>query len=223
MKSLLLFTLITTTALSHPLSTTAITTTTPSTAISDFSIPVSISIPAQATQAAANAAKTKANPASSKIHSTEALAHQIGAFIAHQDADGSSLNPQACPPSHRSKQCCTSVNGMTQDVENELSDVVPLLTDMQVSSILGVQCTAMTAEEPNTDCLDSVMCCHADPKQGGGTQSLLQSSCLPYNEAIADQDNAIAESETQAAASGTPVAVASSSSSSVASARATRV
>ncbi|KAL4788526.1 hypothetical protein BJX76DRAFT_315894 [Aspergillus varians] len=56
----------------------------------------------------------------------------------------------------------------------------------------------MKETEPNANCGDSVMCCSGSSEKTSGTQSLLKSECLPYNEALQAKKEAKEESTTLA-------------------------
>ncbi|KAL5338086.1 hypothetical protein BJX70DRAFT_216678 [Aspergillus crustosus] len=133
------------------------------------------------------------------------LTHQIATLLA-EDAL-SSYDESTCPPSHRSKQCCTSINGLADDLTGQLGDVVPWVSGVSVSSLVGLQCTKMADDAPNVDCFASVMCCAAGGGSTGskgvtnekpGTQSLFKSGCIPFDKAIADKKEAIEKSKVQA-------------------------
>ncbi|KAL4864196.1 hypothetical protein BDV12DRAFT_16327 [Aspergillus spectabilis] len=133
------------------------------------------------------------------------LTHQIATLLA-EDALAS-YDETTCPLSHRSKQCCTSINGLADDLTGQLGNVVPWVSGISVTSLVGLQCTKMADSAPNVDCLDSVMCCAANggktsgkgtPDEKVGTQSLFKSGCIPFDKAIADKKEAIEKSKMQA-------------------------
>lgn len=57
---------------------------------------------------------------------------------------GNKKNHQTCPPVHPSKQCCTSVSSLADQLTgaNGLGDVLPWAQGIQVSSLIGLQCTS---------------------------------------------------------------------------------
>ncbi|KAL4886255.1 hypothetical protein BJY04DRAFT_213786 [Aspergillus karnatakaensis] len=134
------------------------------------------------------------------------LTHQIATILAENAAE--SYDESTCPLSHKSKQCCTSVNGLADDLMGQVGGILPWASGISVSSLVGFQCKAMAATAPNVDCLDSVMCCSAnggvksstkaDVAEKPGSQSLFKSGCIPYDKAIADKKEAIEKSKVQA-------------------------
>lgn len=44
-----------------------------------------------------------------------------------------------CPPAHE-KQCCASLHQPTEDLTGALGQVVPILSGLDVSSLIGVGC-----------------------------------------------------------------------------------
>ncbi|KAL4935999.1 hypothetical protein BDV06DRAFT_228289 [Aspergillus oleicola] len=142
------------------------------------------------------------SPSSPKA--SAALDHEIATLIASDASASASFDPTTCPPSHESKQCCTSVTELADDVigENGLGDVLPWLEGVQISSLVGFQCMSMGAKEGNENCLDSVMCCsksegNPNPSESG-EQSLFKSGCVPYDKAIAGKTEEIEESHGEA-------------------------
>ncbi|KAL4903413.1 hypothetical protein BDW74DRAFT_179830 [Aspergillus multicolor] len=168
---------------------------------------------------------TLPNPTLKPEHATasQSIIHAIATLLA-TDASAS-LDPTTCPPSHPSKQCCTSVSGLADYVigEKALGGVLPWVKGVKVSSLVGVQCKPMSENQANIDCLDTVMCCAGG---AGGKQanadSLLKSECVPFDEAIEDKKKAIGKSKAEASylaaaasssvAGATPTAAAAASS-----------
>ncbi|PKY03869.1 hypothetical protein P168DRAFT_345118 [Aspergillus campestris IBT 28561] len=90
-----------------------------------------------------------------------------------------------CPPSHRSKQCCTSINGITESIFGEIGKVIPILKDVKVSSSAAFDCKGMNDNDSHDQCLTDVMCCdgvsnNLDPKT-------YKMHCKPYDKAIKDK------------------------------------
>ncbi|KAL4929655.1 uncharacterized protein BDV17DRAFT_290366 [Aspergillus undulatus] len=141
-------------------------------------------------------------PSPSSPKASAALTHKIATLIA-SDASAS-LDPSTCPPSHASKQCCTSIGGVADDIvgENGLGGLVPYLSGVEFSSLVGLQCMSMREKEDNGNCLDSVQCCSLNGETGAeikpGTQSISKSACIPYDEAIEAKKEAIEMSQAQA-------------------------
>ncbi|KAL4815343.1 hypothetical protein BDW67DRAFT_67816 [Aspergillus spinulosporus] len=71
---------------------------------------------------------------------SQSLVHSIATLIASSAI--SSLDPTTCPPTHSSRQCCTSVDSLADDVvgENAIGGLIPWFQDVKVSSIMGFQC-----------------------------------------------------------------------------------
>ncbi|KAL4994171.1 hypothetical protein BDV10DRAFT_189308 [Aspergillus recurvatus] len=139
------------------------------------------------------------NPSQATV--SQSLVHSIATLIA--SSASASLDPTTCPPTHRSRQCCTSVESLTDEAfgEDAIGSVLPWLQDVQVSSLVGFQCRAMGEDEQNIDCLSSVMCCSGSGNVDGqkpGTQSLFKSECIPYDKAIQDKKEAIEKSKAEA-------------------------
>ncbi|KAL4758966.1 uncharacterized protein BDW70DRAFT_151998 [Aspergillus foveolatus] len=114
---------------------------------------------------------------------SQSLVHSIATLIASSAA--SSLDPTTCPPTHNSRQCCTSVDSLADDVvgENAIGGLIPWFRDVKVSSIVGFQYGM-----------------RADVGFGNspGTQSLFKSGCIPYDKAIQDKKEAIEKSKAEA-------------------------
>ncbi|KAL4771787.1 hypothetical protein BDW60DRAFT_207852 [Aspergillus nidulans var. acristatus] len=132
---------------------------------------------------------------------SQSLVHSIATLIASSAA--SSLDPTTCPPTHNSRQCCTSVDSLADEVvgENAIGGLIPWFQDVKISSVVGFQCRAMGEDEQNIDCLSSVMCCSLSGNVDGqkpGTQSLFKSGCIPYDKAIQDKKEAIEKSKVEA-------------------------
>ncbi|KAL4742096.1 hypothetical protein BDV11DRAFT_167565 [Aspergillus similis] len=129
---------------------------------------------------------------------SQSLVHSIATLAS---SAASSLAP-TCPPTRSSRQCCTSVDSLADEVvgENAVGGLIPWLQAVQISSTMGVQCKVMGEDEQNIDCLSSVMCCTVSgnvdvPKPG--TQSLFKSGCIAYDKAIRDKE-AIEKSKAEA-------------------------
>ncbi|KAL3445861.1 hypothetical protein BJX65DRAFT_309563 [Aspergillus insuetus] len=154
------------------------------------------------------------------------LTHTLATLIAH-DASAS-YDLTTCPMTHASRQCCTSITKLADDTTSQLGDIVPWVSGVKVSSLIGLQCKAMAPETPNGDCYESVMCCSDSgvSAEGGGaggntngtpegSQALFKSGCIPFDEAIEDKKKAIEKSKSEvsflAEMSPTPRATASGS------------
>ncbi|KAB8234733.1 hypothetical protein BDV23DRAFT_181315 [Aspergillus alliaceus] len=101
-----------------------------------------------------------------------------------------SANNNTCPPSHRSKQCCESVNSIADDITKPLGGLLPLLEGTTISSILGFDCLEMSDTDPNTDCRHDVMCCNGQPGKNAKGGDLFK-ECEPFDKALADKQNAL--------------------------------
>lgn len=71
---------------------------------------------------------------------SQSLVHSIATLIASSAA--SSLDPTTCPPAHNSRQCCTSVDSLADDVvgEDAIGGLIPWFQGVKISSIVGFQC-----------------------------------------------------------------------------------
>ncbi|KAL2863313.1 uncharacterized protein BJX67DRAFT_262756 [Aspergillus lucknowensis] len=133
------------------------------------------------------------------------LTHELATLLAHDASE--SYDPTTCPISHASRQCCTSITKLADDLSGQLGELVPWVGGVRVSSLVGLQCKSMAEETPNVDCTDTVMCCSSGVAGSGGktqakagTQSLFMSGCIPYDKAIEDKKKAIEKSKMQASA-----------------------
>ncbi|KAL4789584.1 hypothetical protein BDV19DRAFT_394899 [Aspergillus venezuelensis] len=167
-------------------------------------IPSSINIPNPSLTLSPNSAKASA-----------ALNHEIASLIASPSSTPKT-QPRSCPASHASKQCCTSVTGLADEVigENGLGDVIPWLEDVQVSSLVGLECMSMGAQG-NENCLESVMCCSKSEANPGATdpgkQSLFKSGCVAFDKAVADAGEGQTQTEGALASSSAASASANAS------------
>ncbi|KAL3462572.1 hypothetical protein BJX64DRAFT_139021 [Aspergillus heterothallicus] len=149
---------------------------------------------------------TPTTPHEDSVASTKAssLTHTLATLIAH-DASAS-YNLTTCPLSHSSRQCCTSITALADDTTSALGTIVPYLTGVKVSSLVGLQCKVMPPETPNADCYENVMCCSdkgASAQSGpvgktpDGSQALFKSGCIPFDEAIEEKKKAIEKSKAE--------------------------
>ncbi|RAL01922.1 uncharacterized protein BO80DRAFT_424298 [Aspergillus ibericus CBS 121593] len=173
---------------------------------------------------------------SSTLTTPEALESAISKIIVQETLADYSNN--TCPPSHRSKQCCESIDNIADQVTGGLGELVPWIEGIEVSSVLGLDCYAMADSTPNSQCLHQVMCCDGKPSDTDQptTQSsqAVTSSCESWDIAMKNKQQAIDESMAReaammdaassfsaaAVAAATPVGVASGSGSTAASASA---
>ncbi|CEN60283.1 hypothetical protein ASPCAL02724 [Aspergillus calidoustus] len=174
-------------------------------------------------------------PTGDSVASTKAssLTHTLATLIAH-DASAS-YDLTTCPMTHASRQCCTSITKLADDTTSQLGDIVPWVSGVKVSSLIGLQCKGMARETPNDDCYESVMCCSGNGVSakgagaGGntngtpdGSPALFKSGCIPFDEAIEDKKKAIEKSKSEvsflAEMSPTPRPTASASASPTATA-----
>ena len=51
-----------------------------------------------------------------------------------------SADNDTCPSSRRSKQCCTSINGISDSIFGKIGKVIPILKDVKVSSTAAFNC-----------------------------------------------------------------------------------
>ncbi|KAL4964404.1 uncharacterized protein BDV14DRAFT_77210 [Aspergillus stella-maris] len=173
-------------------------------------IPSSINLPNPSPSLSPNSPKASA-----------ALNHEIASLIASPSSSASitkqNPQPQSCPAAHASKQCCTSVTGLADEVigENGLGDVIPWLEGVQVSSLVGFECMSM-GSQGNENCLESVMCCSGSEANPGATepgkQSLFKSGCVAFDKAVADAGEEGQTEAPLASSSAAPSASASASS-----------
>ncbi|PLB42336.1 uncharacterized protein BDW47DRAFT_98297 [Aspergillus candidus] len=95
------------------------------------------------------------------------------------------LEYDTCPPSHRSKQCCTSINSISDSLFGKIGKLIPILKDVKISSTAAFDCKGMNDNDPHDQCLMDVMCC------GGVSNNLDQNSykiqCKPYDKAMKDK------------------------------------
>ncbi|RHZ54686.1 uncharacterized protein CDV56_106626 [Aspergillus thermomutatus] len=107
--------------------------------------------------------------------------------------------PNACPPK-KSKQCCATLSEFQDGLLQPLGVVVPLLSGIQMNSILGLSCKGMADTAPETDCADAVMCCDssavlstelADSVLSQGTENIMQTSCEDFEIAKKHEREAI--------------------------------
>ncbi|PLN80132.1 hypothetical protein BDW42DRAFT_117176 [Aspergillus taichungensis] len=68
-----------------------------------------------------------------------------------------------CPPSRRSKQCCTSVNGISDSIFGKIGKVIPILKDVKITSTAAFNCKGMKDDDPHDECLSDIMCCDGSP------------------------------------------------------------
>ncbi|KAK1144362.1 hypothetical protein N8T08_005515 [Aspergillus melleus] len=123
-------------------------------------------------------------PANSKSSYTDSD-KILGSLITQSAKESSNLN--TCPPSHPSKQCCMSVTALASDVTSEIGEVVPLLSDVKVSSLISLECRPMDADGDNATCLNDVMCCTGT----GGSKSSLMKTCKSWDEALESKKKAL--------------------------------
>lgn len=62
----------------------------------------------------------------------------LGSLITESAKETSNLN--TCPPTHPSKQCCMSITALASDITSEIGEVVPLLSDVKLSSLISLEC-----------------------------------------------------------------------------------
>ncbi|KAE8355763.1 hypothetical protein BDV28DRAFT_24149 [Aspergillus coremiiformis] len=123
---------------------------------------------------------------------TQVVDPALSSMIAAK-ASASSAN-NTCPPSHRSKQCCESVNSITDDITKPLGDAIPLLEGTTFSSLLGLDCLAMADSDPIESCRQDVMCCDGQPGKNAQGGDLLK-ECVPFDEAVAAKQKALDENK----------------------------
>ncbi|OGM44842.1 hypothetical protein ABOM_006163 [Aspergillus bombycis] len=103
-----------------------------------------------------------------------------------------SASPEAnngtCPDTHRSKQCCQSIDSIGDEITKGLGQLVPVLNGAKLSSILSLDCQAMSDTDPNENCTKDVMCCTGSPEDKGDS---LARSCEPYDKAMKDMQEAL--------------------------------
>ncbi|KAB8205306.1 hypothetical protein BDV34DRAFT_225468 [Aspergillus parasiticus] len=103
-----------------------------------------------------------------------------------------SVSPKAnsgtCPDTHRSKQCCQSIDSIAEGITKPLGQLVPLLDGATVKSILSLDCKAMADTDPNENCTKDVMCCNGQPGDKG---SDLFKECESYDKAMKDKQEAL--------------------------------
>ncbi|OJJ53885.1 hypothetical protein ASPSYDRAFT_507153 [Aspergillus sydowii CBS 593.65] len=142
---------------------------------------------------------TTSSSSSSSSSSTLPPAAALSSSIAHETpiafgAAGIKNNTATCPPSHASKQCCTNIGDQLEEVFGELGEVLPLVGDITANSRTGLSCNAVVE---NSECGLSLMCCSGkagNPKkddktpsegpQEPGTQTIFQSACISFNDAV---------------------------------------
>ncbi|PYH96116.1 hypothetical protein BO71DRAFT_185432 [Aspergillus ellipticus CBS 707.79] len=114
-----------------------------------------------------------------------------------------------CPSFKPAKQCCQSIDGVTDDVMREVGSVVPWVSGVAVSSILALDCTGMADDASTDECLQQIMCCEGEP---GATSTLetFKSQCQPYDEALADQEKDQQKAKMQAMQSAAAVSASAS-------------
>ncbi|KAL2811335.1 hypothetical protein BJX63DRAFT_433488 [Aspergillus granulosus] len=147
---------------------------------------------------------TPTTPEEDGLASTRAssVKHSLATLISH-DASAS-YDLTTCPPSHPSRQCCASIDRLADDTTSELGDLIPYLSGVKVSSVVGLQCKAMSPDTPNIDCYESVMCCsdQGSSTEGGtmpgSAQSPFKSQCVPFDEAVEDEKEATEKSKSEA-------------------------
>ncbi|CBF74087.1 predicted protein [Aspergillus nidulans FGSC A4] len=123
---------------------------------------------------------------------SQSLVHSIATLIASSAA--SSLDPTTCPPTHNSRQCCTSVDSLADDVvgEDAIGGLIPWFQGVKISSIVGFQYgTKANVDSGNRGDRTNL---NGQP----GTQSLFKSGCIPYDKAIQDKKEAIEKSKAEA-------------------------
>ncbi|KAL4804894.1 hypothetical protein BDV18DRAFT_141503 [Aspergillus unguis] len=123
---------------------------------------------------------------------------------------GSLFSPMAgstCPPSRPSKQCCSALSSLADEVTgaNGLGSVLPWAQGIQVSSLLGLQCFSMDPTADASKCADTFECCEAPSpevaeKQKAGEQALFKGGCMPFENAWNDQRKKDAKASSSAAA-----------------------
>ncbi|KAH8434565.1 uncharacterized protein LDX57_012208 [Aspergillus melleus] len=109
----------------------------------------------------------------------------LDSLVTQSAKESSNLN--TCPPSHPSKQCCMSITALANGVTSEIGEVVPLLSDVKISSIVSLECRPMDADGDNATCLNDVMCCTGT----GGSKSSLMKTCKPWDEALESKKKAL--------------------------------
>ncbi|KAL4918502.1 hypothetical protein BDW62DRAFT_200876 [Aspergillus aurantiobrunneus] len=174
------------------------------TTVLSLSLSLTLTFTHQTTAVPFSSTPSPSTPRSTSANSQASdISNSIATLIA-SDASAS-YDPNTCPPSHGAKQCCTSITSLADDLTSQLGGLVPVISGVSVSSLVGLQCTSMADTEPNENCLDDVMCCSSSGKgengsahQAAGTQSLFKSGCISYDEAIQDKKDAIAKSKAQA-------------------------
>ncbi|EAW14778.1 uncharacterized protein ACLA_001890 [Aspergillus clavatus NRRL 1] len=102
--------------------------------------------------------------------------------------------PNICP-GKRSKQCCTSLSQLQTSLLDPVGNVIPLLSGMQLTSLIGLSCRTMSDEHTKTDCADALMCCDAAGEVGAS--NILQTKCEEFDLAKAKEIAAVERAQGQ--------------------------
>ncbi|KAA8643039.1 uncharacterized protein ATNIH1004_009801 [Aspergillus tanneri] len=109
----------------------------------------------------------------------------LASLIAASATETSDMS--TCPLTHPTKQCCASITEMAGDITKELGELVPILSEVKVSSILSLQCRSMDPNSPNESCTDDVVCCTGMED----TESAIFKTCKTWDEAITSKKKAL--------------------------------
>ncbi|OOF94335.1 hypothetical protein ASPCADRAFT_131880 [Aspergillus carbonarius ITEM 5010] len=157
--------------------------------------PVATSIPLSSSTTNTQS-QPQSTPSSTSINTPEALESAISNIIVQETI--TDFNNSTCPPSHRSKQCCESIDNIADQVTDGIGQILPWISGVDVSSVLGLDCYAMADSTPNNKCLQQVMCCDGKPNDEDQptTQSgaAVTSSCESWDIAMKNKQDAIDQS-----------------------------
>ncbi|KAE8150173.1 hypothetical protein BDV25DRAFT_140089 [Aspergillus avenaceus] len=105
----------------------------------------------------------------------------LSSLISAQAAKSTDLT--TCPLSKPAKQCCQSFNSIAKGVTDGVGDLVPIVKDVEIKSLLSFECRAMKDTEPNENCLQDIMCCAGKPGSNAKGGDLFK-ECLDYEKAL---------------------------------------
>ncbi|PYI08003.1 hypothetical protein BO78DRAFT_442575, partial [Aspergillus sclerotiicarbonarius CBS 121057] len=100
------------------------------------SIPLSNTDSSPSSPSNSNSNTNAAPSQTSTLNTPEALESAISKIIVQETL--TDYNNNTCPPSHRSKQCCESIDNIADQVTDGLGAVVPWVSGIDVSSVLGL-------------------------------------------------------------------------------------
>ncbi|KAI9933254.1 hypothetical protein AWENTII_002716 [Aspergillus wentii] len=129
-------------------------------------------------------------------HKPASLASRIQSSSAAVHTPSNTPKPETCP-SGKSKMCCTSIDGIGDQLTGGLGSILPYVGGIQISSILGLECKPMAYSDPEEFCEESIMCCHGAP-----TKDIFK-TCEMFDKAIAKKHSSSA-SAAVAATTATP-------------------